>query len=214
MSCPIAHDTTSDWSSLVLRQCRAMASCSVFTRRWCASLATTSPLALTPLTLPPLLVSSGGETRSSSCMVLLPGAAHTSSTLEPGHSAAGASTSTGNIDTASCRASSPASVPSRTTSKTSGCNLSRRLGTALALVDPIACQPCPSGIQARALTGGLGRRAARSRSRAASTPARGSVACRRNVMGRGVLNVASSSGNSESCIIFWIFKYWKKSCRP
>jgi hypothetical protein len=104
-SCPMAQVTTRLAVSFAARLCLATASRSVSTRRGFPSFATTRPCSGPP----------GGETRSRSCMVLFPGAAHTSSTRSPAFRR-GESASTGSIDTASCLAQTPAPTPSATAS--------------------------------------------------------------------------------------------------
>mmetsp|Transcript_26 Transcript_26/g.117 ORF Transcript_26/g.117 Transcript_26/m.117 type:complete len:232 (-) Transcript_26:329-1024(-) len=105
----------------------------VWPRMESKSLATTRP----PISSKSLVDAPGLCSISSSCVVLLPGAAHMSSTFSPG------CTSTrhaGSIDATSCRISLPESVPRMSHSRTSACSLPA-LAARNSCLSMCSCQP-------------------------------------------------------------------------
>ena len=183
-SCPMAQVTTRLAVSFAARLCLATASRSVSTRRGFPSFATTRPCSGPPV----------GETRSRSCMVLFPGAAHTSSTRSPAFRR-GESASTGSIDTASCLAQTPAPTPSATASATSGCSFLWCPACLASATASTARQPSPGGIHGMGAMRPFSCRGARRR--AANSRASGRETCTRNVMGKDVANAARVSANSR-----------------
>ena len=180
---PRWHVRTRRERSAAGRPCLPMASSSVWTRLGCASFATTSP----PL--------AALATASSSCIVLLPGEAHTSRQASP---LPGRSAKTGSIETTSCRLSSPVPTPSASSRPSAPCASEPPppLDCVERLSERLSMPACACHTPSEASAHGTGDAAPISASRR-SRPARPSSApCSRKVTGRFVRSTPRKASHS------------------